>query len=160
MIATDMGDFNFSKESERVFALGQRELHYYSLEVLERLSGKRVDRLPYSLRVLLENVLRFGGGDFVRETISTNKEIEALLNWESVAENRSEIPYMPARVVMQDFTGVPAVVDLAAMRESAKQMGYSADKINPSVETDLVIDHSVQVDFYGNENAFKKKHRA
>jgi aconitate hydratase len=108
-----------------------------------------VSRLPYSIKVLLENVLRLEDG-----VSATAADIEAIAGWDPDAEPSDEIPYQPARVLMQDFTGVPAVVDLAAMRDAMAEIGGDPEKINPLVDVDLVIDHSVQVDAFGNERAF------
>jgi aconitate hydratase len=105
--------------------------------------------LPYSLKVLLENVLRLEDGRSV-----TAADVEAIASWDAAAEPSAEIPFQPARVLMQDFTGVPAVVDLAAMRDAMAEIGGDPEKINPLVDVDLVIDHSVQVDAFGNERAF------
>jgi len=123
----------------------------YSLKALAKKSGKDISRLPYSIRILAENQLRNVDDKKVHEA-----DILKVLNWDPKAKQRPEIPYMPARVVMQDFTGVPAVVDLAAMRDAMKTMGGSPNRINPLVETALVIDHSVQVDYYGNVNALSQ----
>jgi len=106
-------------------------------------------RLPFSMKILLENLLRFEDGTTVKRP-----DIEALANWDSQAEPDIEIQYRPARVLMQDFTGVPAVVDLAAMRDAMTVLGGDPDKINPLQPAELVIDHSVQVDNYGNDEAF------
>jgi aconitate hydratase len=106
-------------------------------------------RLPYSIKVLLENVLRLEDGVAV-----TKGAIEGIAGWEAAAEPSTEIPFQPARVLMQDFTGVPAVVDLAAMRDAMAEIGGDPEAINPLVDVDLVIDHSVQVDAFGNERAF------
>ena len=149
-----MGENNLFEQSFTGLKVRGEEFHYYSLRELERTSGKQVDSLPYSLRLLLENMLRFGAR--INGCISKAADVEAILNWQPNSEAKAEIPYMPARVVMQDFTGVPAVVDLAAMRESMEQKSYSVQEINPLVETDLVIDHSVQVDFYGERDSFQK----
>jgi aconitate hydratase len=108
-----------------------------------------VARLPYSLKVLLENVLRLEDGHSV-----TAADVEAIATWDAAAEPSVEIPFQPARVLMQDFTGVPAVVDLAAMRDAMAEIGGDPERINPLVDVDLVIDHSVQVDAFGNERAF------
>jgi aconitate hydratase len=108
-----------------------------------------VARLPYSLKVLLENVLRLEDGRSVGSA-----DVEAIASWDARAEPAIEIPYQPARVLMQDFTGVPAVVDLAAMRDAMAEIGGDPEKINPLVDVDLVIDHSVQVDAFGNARAF------
>jgi aconitate hydratase len=108
-----------------------------------------VARLPYSIKVLLENVLRLEDGESV-----TRDDVEAIARWDAKAEPSVEIPFQPARVLMQDFTGVPAVVDLAAMRDAMEEIGGDPGRINPLVDVDLVIDHSVQVDAFGNERAF------
>ncbi len=123
----------------------------YSLKKLAEQTGKNINRLPYSIRVLAENQLRNIDGYKVKES-----DVESVLNWDAKAKTRSEIPHMPARVVMQDFTGVPAVVDLAAMREAIKDAGGDPNKINPLVDTAMVIDHSVQVDFFGTKDSLKK----
>ncbi|QLE79258.1 aconitate hydratase AcnA [Francisella sp. Scap27] len=120
----------------------------YSLKKLSEQLGKDVSRLPYSIRVLLENQLRNIDGYKVKD-----EDMHKVLDWDAKSTSRPEIPHMPARVVMQDFTGVPAVVDLAAMRKAIKDAGGNADKINPLVDTAMVIDHSVQVDYYGTKTA-------
>jgi aconitate hydratase len=108
-----------------------------------------VARLPYSIKVLLENVLRLEDGVSVGAA-----DVETIASWDAAAEPSAEIPFQPARVLMQDFTGVPAVVDQAAMRDAMEQIGGDPATINPLVDVDLVIDHSVQVDAFGNERAF------
>jgi aconitate hydratase len=108
-----------------------------------------VARLPYSLKVLLENALRLEDGTSV-----TSDDVEAIASWDAKAEPSVEIPFQPARVLMQDFTGVPAVVDLAAMRDAMEELGGDPAAINPQVDVDLIIDHSVQVDAFGNPRAF------
>jgi aconitate hydratase len=108
-----------------------------------------LDRLPFSIRVLLENALRHAGGGYVAE-----EDVHAVTGW-SPANAGAAIPFMPTRVVLQDFTGVPAVVDLAAMRDGLKEMGGDPSRINPVVPADLVIDHSVQVDYFGTSDAFR-----
>ncbi len=108
-----------------------------------------VARLPYSIKVLLENVLRLEDGVSV-----SRADVEAIASWDAAAEPSAEIPFQPARVLMQDFTGVPAVVDLAAMRDAMDEIGGDPAAINPLVDVDLVIDHSVQVDAFGNQRAF------
>lgn len=110
-----------------------------------------IDRLPFSLKILLENLLRTEDGVSVRQA-----DIEALLKWDPKATPDTEIAFTPSRVILQDFTGVPAVVDLAAMREAMKMLGGNASKINPLSPVELVIDHSVMVDYFGNNNAFQK----
>ncbi len=124
----------------------------YTFASLTKL-GERFDlkRLPYSLKILLENLLRHEDGVDV-----TSKEIEAIAKWDAKAEPETEIAFMPARVVLQDFTGVPCVVDLAAMRDAVVKLGGDATQINPLAPAELVIDHSVQVDAYGSESALEK----
>ena len=108
-----------------------------------------VARLPYSLKVLLENALRLEDGESV-----TRENVEAIATWDATAEPSAEIPFQPARVLMQDFTGVPALVDLAAMRDAIEELGGDASTIDPLVPVDLIIDHSVQVDAFGSPRAF------
>src|SRR5215467_6683741 len=110
-----------------------------------------VDRLPFSLKVLLENLLRFEDGRSVKK-----EDIQALAHWLKDKTSDAEIAFRPARVLMQDFTGVPAVVDLAAMRDAMKKLGGDPKRINPLVPVDLVIDHSVIVNVAGSNAAFKK----
>src|SRR5471030_3257300 len=131
----------------------------YDFLSLAALKSLNVDRLPFSLKILLENLLRFEDGVNV-----TKADIEALLNWQPKALPSHEIAFTPARVIMQDFTGVPCIVDLAAMREAIVKLGGDPQKVNPLAPAELVIDHSVQVDEYGaadslqhnNEIEFKR----
>src|SRR6476619_2404444 len=123
---------------------------YYSLKKAGAALGD-VSRLPFSMKVLLENLLRFEDGVTV-----TRDDLQCMADWQKERRINREIQYRPARVLMQDFTGVPAVVDLAAMRDAMKGLGGDPSKINPLVPVDLVIDHSVQVDFFGSADAFKK----
>ncbi|ELY4059029.1 aconitate hydratase AcnA [Cronobacter sakazakii] len=127
--------------------------HYYSLPKAARELGD-IARLPKSLKVLLENLLRWQDGETV-----TLGDIQALAGWLEHAHADREIAYRPARVLMQDFTGVPAVVDLAAMREAVKRLGGDVSKVNPLSPVDLVIDHSVTVDHFGDDNAFEENVR-
>jgi len=127
--------------------VGGRSYEIFRLDALQQRFD--VVRLPYSLKVLLENVLRLEDGRSV-----TSGDVEAIASWDAGAEPSAEIPFQPARVLMQDFTGVPAVVDLAAMRDAMAEIGGDPERINPLVDVDLVIDHSVQVDAFGNERAF------
>ncbi len=129
--------------------VGSRTYEIFRLDALQ--SGYDVARLPFSLKILLENLLRNEDGDLVRE-----QDVKALATWNADAEPTAEIAFTPARVVMQDFTGVPAVVDLAAMRDAMSALGGDANKINPLVPAELVIDHSVQVDVFGSANAFQR----
>jgi aconitate hydratase len=137
-----------SFKSRAVLRSGNRSYTIYRLPALEA-RGFNLSRLPFSLKILLENLLRREDGVHV-----TAEEIEFLANWDAKAEPSREIAYMPARVLMQDFTGVPAVVDLAAMRDAIKTLGGDPEKVNPHVPAELVIDHSVQVDEYGDVGAF------
>ncbi len=127
---------------------GNKNVRYFRLAALES-TGAKLERLPYSLRILLENLLRREDGVTV-----TADDIRFLANWDAKAEPSREIAFMPARVLMQDFTGVPAIVDLAAMRDAMKVLGGDPQKINPLVPAELVIDHSVQVDEYGSAKAY------
>jgi aconitate hydratase len=137
-----------SFETRRALTAGDRRYTIWSLEGLAG-RGFDLDRLPYSLKILLENLLRHEDGVSV-----TADDIEALAGWDPAAEPSREIAFMPARVLLQDFTGVPALVDLAAMRDAMAEMGGDPARINPQLPVDLVIDHSVQVDAYGREAAF------
>ena len=127
--------------------------HYYSLPKAAQQLGN-VDRLPKSMKVLLENLLRWQDDDTV-----TAEDIQALVAWQTDAHADREIAYRPARVLMQDFTGVPAVVDLAAMREAVNRLGGDVAKVNPLSPVDLVIDHSVTVDHFGDDEAFEENVR-
>jgi hypothetical protein len=109
-----------------------------------------LERLPFSIRVLLENAVRHAGGDYVSE-----EHVRSIARW-SPTQSGTDVPFMPSRVVLQDFTGVPAVVDLAAMRSGLAALGGDPTRINPVVPADLVIDHSVQVDFAGSADAYRK----
>src|ERR1700674_1448824 len=129
--------------------VGNRSYEIYRLDALERRGIGHVSQLPFSIRVLLENLLRQEDGRFVSPA-----DIEGLAEWQPVTEKRAEIAFMPARVLLQDFTGVPAVADLAAMRDAIARMGGDAKKINPLLPAELVIDHSVQVDKFGSDMAF------
>ena len=134
--------------SRATLSSGGKTFTYYRLDSLAE-KGIELSRLPFSLRVLLENLLRREDGVTV-----TADDIEFLAKWQPAAEPSREIAYMPARVLMQDFTGVPAIVDLGAMRDAMKALGGDPQKINPLIPAELVIDHSVQVDEYGLKNAY------
>jgi aconitate hydratase len=133
--------------SRSVLKVGAREFEIHRLSALEKV-GLRPGRLPFSLRILLENLLRTEDGRAVKDS-----DIRALATWEAKAEPSKEIAFMPSRVLLQDFTGVPAVVDLAAMRAAMKKLGGDATRINPLLPAELVIDHSVQVDEFGTDKA-------
>src|SRR5579859_4310525 len=134
--------------SQSTLKVGNKSYEIFRLNALEA-KGLSLGRLPYSLRVLLENLLRQEDGKTV-----TADDIEFLANWQAKAEPAREIAFMPARVLMQDFTGVPAIVDLAAMRDAMKTLGGDPEKINPLQPAELVIDHSVQVDEFGTVNSY------
>jgi len=133
--------------TRRQFDLNGQRYHYASLDALGQHFNLR--RLPYSLKILLENLLRHDDGG---QSVGTH-HIEALARWNPTAEPSTEIAFMPARVVLQDFTGVPCVVDLAAMRDAVVKLGGRAEQINPLIPSELVIDHSVQVDVFGRADA-------
>src|SRR6266568_9638403 len=135
----------------KTLKVGTKTYAYYSLPVAEKNGLKGISRLPVSLKVLLENLLRNEDGRSV-----TKEDIQGVAQWLKTKTSEREIPFRPARVLMQDFTGVPAVVDLAAMRDAMKNLGGDAKRINPLVPVDLVIDHSVAITFFGDNSAFKK----
>src|SRR5262252_7460115 len=135
----------------RLLKVGSKTYAYYSLPVAEKNGLKGISRLPFSMKVLLENLLRNEDGRSV-----TKEDIQAFAQWLKTKTSEREIAFRPARVLMQDFTGVPAVVDLAAMRDAMDDLGGDPKKINPLVPVDLVIDHSVAVNFFGAHDAFKK----
>ncbi len=143
-----MGQDSLNTRSQ--LTVGNKKYTYFSIEKAEKALGRDVSKLPYSLKVLLENLLRFEDGNTV-----TTDDIKAVGKWLDDKTSTREIAYRPARVLMQDFTGVPAVVDLAAMRDAMKDMGGDPTKINPLAPVDLVIDHSVMVDKYATDGAFK-----
>ncbi|WP_313892338.1 aconitate hydratase AcnA [Psychrobacillus sp.] len=136
--------------SRTSFSLNGKEYNYYRLAALEEAGIAKVSRLPYSIKVLLESVLRQYDGYVIKED-----HVNQLAKWGKDADTEAEVPFKPSRVVLQDFTGVPVVVDLASLRSAMKEMGGNPDKINPAIPVDLVIDHSVQVDQYGTANALK-----
>src|SRR4029453_16198711 len=129
---------------------GSRSFEMYSLPALEAAGFSEIARLPFSLKVLLENLLRHEDGRFVKPA-----DIEALAGWDVKSAVQKEISFAPARVLLQDFTGVPAVVDLAAMRDGILRLGGDPNRVNPLQPGELVIDHSVQVDYFGQPNAFE-----
>ncbi len=143
---TQTNSFN----TETTLTVNDKQYSYHSLSVLQSANIGDISRLPFSLRVLLENLLRQEDGVAV-----SKNDIEALVKWDPKATPDKEIFFMPARVLLQDFTGVPAVADLAAMRSAVDRLGGDPQKINPFTPADLVIDHSVQVDNYGSSSAFR-----
>src|SRR5215208_3317616 len=129
--------------------VGGRPLQMYSLPALEKAGFPGVARLPYSMKILLENLLRREDNAFVK-----SEDVRAVAQWNATANLEKEISFMPARVLLQDFTGVPCVVDLAAMRDAMIALGGNPDRVNPLQPVELVIDHSVQVDYFGRADAF------
>lgn len=132
----------------QTLTVGSKSYQIFNLPHAAQTLGN-IDRLPKSLKVLLENLLRFEDGKSVKV-----EHIQALVDWQKSKRSDQEIQYRPARVLMQDFTGVPAVVDLAAMRAAMAQAGGDPNRINPLSPVDLVIDHSVMVDHFANDQAF------
>src|ERR1700760_3240300 len=140
-----------SFKCRRTLKVGSKSYVYFSLPAAEKNGLKGISKLPYSMKVLLENLLRSEDGNSV-----TADDIKAIAGWLKSKKSDREIAFRPARVLMQDLTGVPAVVDLAAMRDAMKNLGGDPEKINPLAEVDLVIDHSVMVDNFGQRDSFKK----
>ena len=130
-------------------SVGDTTVSFHSLPALERAGFPNVAQLPYSLKILLENLLRREDGQSV-----TPDDVQALAAWDPRAGVTKEIAFMPSRVLLQDFTGVPVVVDLAAMRDGVVRLGGDPERINPLQPAELVIDHSVQVDHFRQANAF------
>ncbi len=133
----------------KTFTFASERVKYFSLKELEK-KGSNISRLPFSIRILLENIMRNFNGFSVNE-----EHFETIRNWKP-APALKEIPYLPARVLMQDFTGVPSVVDIASIRSEVARKGKNSEKINPQIPVDLIIDHSVQVDFFGTTYAYQK----
>ncbi len=140
-----------SFKCRRTLKVGKKSYEYYSLTVAEKNGLEGISSLPFSMKVLLENLIRHEDS----RTVS-KQDIKAVADWAKKRKSDREIAFRPARVLMQDFTGVPAVVDLAAMRDAMKSLGGDPNKINPLVPVDLVIDHSVIVDHFGSPSAFKQ----
>ena len=140
---------NDSFRTKSTLSVGGKNYSFFSLKSLEKSSTQSLSRLPISLKILLENLLRQEDGRAVHK-----EDIEALLRWDAKATPDREIAFMPARVLLQDFTGVPCVVDLAVMRDAIVKMGGNPARINPLQPVDLVIDHSVQVDEFGADASF------
>ncbi|HEY4846585.1 MAG TPA: aconitase family protein, partial [Methylocella sp.] len=140
-----------SFKCRKKLTVGSKTYHYFSFKAAEKHGLPDVSELPFSMKILLENLLRFEDGRSV-----TRQDIEGIAAWSSnKGKTEREIAFRPARVLMQDFTGVPAVVDLAAMRDAMTRLGGDPQKINPLVPVDLVIDHSVIVDAFATSKAFK-----
>ena len=141
-----------SYQSASDLQVGKKHYRYYSLpKAIAHIGDETLARLPFSLKILMENLLRHEDGRTVHA-----EDVTAFSEWIKQGHNAKEIAYRPSRVLMQDFTGVPAVADLAAMRDSLVSMGHDAQKINPLNQVDLVIDHSVMVDFFASDDAFQK----
>ncbi|HHU20229.1 MAG TPA: aconitate hydratase AcnA [Bacilli bacterium] len=134
--------------TKRSFELNGQKYNYYQLKALEEAGKGKIDRLPFSIRVLLESLIRQHDGRVI-----TDEHIDGLANWGKT--EKTNVPFRPSRVILQDFTGVPAVVDLASLRKAMVDLGGEADQINPEVPVDLVIDHSVQVDEFGTPTALQ-----
>ncbi|WP_213810967.1 aconitate hydratase AcnA [Jeotgalicoccus sp. WY2] len=142
---------NVKDNSRQTLSVNGKDYTYYSLQSLADSGMSKSENLPYSIRVLLESVLRQYDGSVINDN-----HIEALANWDKGDIKGKEVPFKPSRVILQDFTGVPAVVDLASLRTAMEAVGGDVQKINPEVPVDLVIDHSVQVDEYGSTSALQK----
>jgi aconitate hydratase len=141
-------------KTRKTLTVGSQTVSYYSIAAAEAAGLGDFSKLPAALKVVLENLLRFEDGGF---SVSVD-DIKAFSEWATNGgQNPREIAYRPARVLMQDFTGVPAVVDLAAMRDGIKALGGNAQQINPLAPVDLVIDHSVMIDEFGNPRAFRSR---
>jgi aconitate hydratase len=138
-------------QARKQLSTSKGAFHYYSLHALEEKGLTQIDRLPFSIRILLESVLRQVNGEQVLE-----KDVQALAEWRPDDPTRASVPFQPMRVIMQDFTGVPAIVDLAAMRSALARVGGDPKKITPQVPVDLVIDHSVQVDFFASSESLQR----
>src|SRR5690625_4465477 len=136
--------------AKKQFELNGKTYNYYELKSLEKAGYGEISRLPFSVRVLLESVLRQYDGHQIQDN-----HVEGLAKWGTKDGEGVDVPFKPSRVILQDFTGVPAVVDLASLRKAMVDVGGEPNKINPEVPVDLVIDHSVQVDQYGTPNALK-----
>ncbi len=136
--------------SRQTFELNGKTYHYYRLKAIEEAGVAKIGRLPYSIKVLLESVLRQVDGKVI-----TKEHVDNLANWGKEEVKDADVPFKPSRVILQDFTGVPAIVDLASLRKAMADMGGDPEQINPEIPVDLVIDHSVQVDTYGTPQALR-----
>jgi aconitate hydratase len=148
------GENRMSAKTFNSFGVKERlssSYHFFSLPSLGKRMGLPMEKLPFSIRVLLENLVRMEDGQLVTKT-----DVETLAHWSPSNMPEKEIPFIASRVLLQDFTGVPVVVDLAAMRDAAQSFGVDPERINPLFPVDLVIDHSVQVDLFGSADAFQK----
>ncbi|MDQ0859562.1 aconitase A [Bacillus sp. V2I10] len=137
-------------QARKSFTVGGKTYNYYSLKALEDAGVGNVSKLPYSIKVLLESVLRQVDGRVI-----TKEHVENLAKWGTAEQKELDVPFKPSRVILQDFTGVPAVVDLASLRKAMADIGGNPDVINPEITVDLVIDHSVQVDKAGTMDSLQ-----
>src|SRR5579875_3228048 len=137
-------------ESRQKLSVKNRDYTYYRLQALEDKGIANISKLPFSIKILLEAVLRKFDGRVI-----TEQHVTELANWNAKAPQNADVPFKPARILLQDFTGVPAVVDLAALRAAMHRLGGDPKRINPLIPVDLVIDHSVQVDAFGSEEALQ-----
>ncbi len=140
-----------SFKSFKKLEVGKNSYSIYSLSEAEKNGLEGISKLPKSLKVLLENLLRYEDGLIVKKD-----QIDAIKSWLKTKKSEKEIAYRPARVLLQDYTGIPAIADLSAMREAVKEKGKDPKKINPLSQVDLVIDHSVQIDVAGTKQSFEK----
>jgi aconitate hydratase len=140
-----------SKDFRKNLTVNGQNYLYYDIQELDARKIAPMGRLPFSIRILVENLLRKLDGHIVREA-----DLKAIAAWQKTYAAPVEIPHHPARVLMQDFTGVPAVVDLAAMRDAVKELGGDAAMVNPLVPVELVVDHSVQIDYFGTTLSLEK----
>ena len=134
--------------SKQTITIADKEVTFYSLKKLEEAGIANISKLPYSIRVLLEDILRNVDGKVI-----TEDDVKNLASWSPDGVLAVDIPFIPSRVLMQDFTGVPAVVDIAAIRSAMERLGGDPSAINPVIPANLVIDHSIQVDYYGTSYA-------
>lgn len=141
---------DFKSKYEKTLQVDGITYHYYDIGQVAADYHVDISKFPYSIRVLLESLVRQCDGKSI-----TKQHIEDLLNWEKT-RSQKETPFKPMRVILQDLTGIASIVDLASMREAMNDLGGDVAKINPEIPVDMVIDHSVQVDFAGNEEAFEK----
>ncbi|MBK4775409.1 aconitate hydratase AcnA [Candidatus Pantoea edessiphila] len=140
---------NIREDSQEILFVGKKKYHVFSLSFISKYFGN-IEKLPKSLKIILENVLRR------KDNTAKLEDIQALIDWQNNGHIEYEIDYYPVRILMQDFTGVPAIIDLATMREIVQKLGGNANTINPSIPVDLIIDHSITVDYFGTKDALKK----
>src|SRR5690625_2475966 len=138
--------------SKKNFELDGKTYNYYDLKAIEEADFGKLKRIPFSIRILLESVIRQYDGKVIKE-----EHVKGLAKWGTKEGANTDVPFKPSRVILQDFTGVPAVVDLASLRKAMVDMVADPDKINPEVPVDLVIDYSVQLDRYGTHNDLQDK---